>query len=132
MGEDQDHRLTISFSGNLISLSIQKYATKDKQPDVSICQKAYSTVKQILERIGEIISIKIKPEEYVQCPHGQTTEGPCKHSIQKLKNKKEFPCHEHKHVNKVEEMVISRDLLKYWVDAKEMDPVSICLHCSFA
>ena len=117
---DAQHRLTLAFHANVVSLRITKFGQISRNPDVYICSTVYSSVKQILDRINKCLSLALKFEECIQCPGDTTNVVSCMHSIEKLKSCDEFPCHEHDPVA----ILHSSDLLKYWFNSEDSAHVS--------
>ena len=108
---DVQHRLTLSFSSNVIGLRIVRYCETDRHPSGTLCKNVYSTVKQMLQRIGGSLSLAFNYEEFVKCPLGRMDSVECLHAVNKLKESDEFPCHAHDHVK----ILHSCELLRYWV-----------------
>ena len=109
---DVHHRLTLTFRSNIISLRLTRFGESNREPSVSLCYNVYSKVKQILERISKHLSLVLKFEECIQCPHDTSYSVSCIHSVEKLKKDKEIPCHEHGSTK----MIQSDEMLKYWFD----------------
>ena len=118
---DVQHRLTLSFSSNVIGLRIVRYCETDRHPSGTVCKDVYSVVKQNLLRIGDGLSIVLNYKEFVKCPLGRENSFECIHAVEKIKDCHEFPCHTHDHV----EILHSCDLLKYWFESEEFDQVNI-------
>ena len=120
---DLQHRLTLSFISNVIQLSITRYGLEDKHPSVLLCKNVLDTVKLSLRRIGECLSLTLDIKEYVKCPVDGSGSTECLHSVQKIQECKEFPCHEHGDVA----IMCSAELLKYWFESEVADNVSTCI-----
>ena len=116
----RQHRLTLSFIGNVIQLRITRYCQNDRHPSGPLCKEVLDTVKSSLRKIGESLSLELDIKEYVKCPVDGSGSTECLHSVQKIQECEEFPCHEHGDVA----ILHSAELLKYWFGSEAADNVS--------
>ena len=120
---DLQHRLTLTFTGKTVQLRITRYSKTDRHPSANLCKSVLAIVKGNLRRICDFLSLEVDLKEFVKCPADRLESSDCLHSVEKLQECQEFPCHHHNDVA----VLCSSDLLKYWIEKDAVNSVSIFL-----
>ena len=118
---DIQHRLTLTFACNTVQLRITKYSKTDRHPSANLCKSVLAFVKGNLRRICDFLSLVVDLDEFVKCPADRLESSDCLHSVKKIRECQEFPCHHHNDVA----VLCSSDLLKYWIEKDTVNSVSI-------
>ncbi|KAL3887633.1 hypothetical protein ACJMK2_000029, partial [Sinanodonta woodiana] len=110
------HKLTLYFSGYIISMRVTRQGTKDKTPSSKLCIEVKEFIAKVLNKVIGYLGHSLKFEEFIQCPEYKGEIVECRIPVALLKENDEVCCDSH------DKLIESNKILKFWFD-DESDPI---------